>query len=326
MRAARGLDRLAQVGGRVGGELLQARRGRAGGRRRRPRSAARGPASRSASSRRATARYCARPSWTSAASWRRSRSIAARQQLAPQPGGRDAGRELQPEQAQDGPAQRVDPDRLGGAGDDDAHHLPFARDQRQDHPVGRGWRERVLDQPRRGLAQHDRRAGGDGQPPRLLVEGELLGARRRRRSGAGRAGRRRRGGRARRRAGAAPRASPPARRAPAPAARRCRRAPATRARPRRARSRTSGAITARYYAGARDHRRRPPADARGHRGAAGRGPADRRGRARLRRARGGRAGGAAEARRRAAGCRDAGHRRGRGVRGDPRAASRACGC
>ena len=38
----------------------------------------------------------------------------------------------------------------------------------------RGRRERVLDEPAGRLAQDDRRAAGDRQPPRLLVEGELL--------------------------------------------------------------------------------------------------------------------------------------------------------
>ena len=49
----------------------------------------------------------------------------------------------------------------------------------------------------------------------------------------------------------------------------------------------------RYSTRARDHRRRPPVDARGHGGAAGRGPADRGRRAGVRRARSGRARGAA---------------------------------
>ena len=103
----------AQVGGRVRRRAPAGARGRAGGRRRRPRSGASRSGSGSASSRRATARYCASPSWTSAASVRRSRSIAAcsssrRSRAVVMPGG-----ELQAEQAQHGPAQRVDPDRRG---------------------------------------------------------------------------------------------------------------------------------------------------------------------------------------------------------------------
>ena len=248
------------------------------------------------------------------------------QQLAPQPRGRDPGARA---------AGRAGSGRSRSAGRSGSARWrwrsrrppsPVRRDERQDHPVARGRRERVLDEPARGLAQHDRRAGGDRQPPRLLVEGELLGggvadvaAQDRVPVGVGQVER----GVA---AGAAPRASPPARRPRARAARRCRRARARRARPPRARSgppvRSRRDTTPR----ARDHRRRPPADARGHRGAAGRRPADRGGRPGLGRARGRRAGRAAEARRRAAGRRDAGHRRRRGVRRDPRAASRACGC
>jgi hypothetical protein len=87
--------------------------------------------------------------------------------FAPQPGGGDASAQLRAEEADHRPAQRVDGDRLGGARD---HH---ALDERQDHPVRRGRVERVRDEPAGRFPEHDRRTGRE--PPRLLVEGELLG-------------------------------------------------------------------------------------------------------------------------------------------------------
>ncbi len=93
---------------------------------------------------------------------------------ATQPRGLDPGADLQAEQAQHGPAERVDRDPLARAGDHDAGQFALLARQRQDHPVARGRIERVGDEPARCLAQHDRRAAGDREPPGLLVEGQLV--------------------------------------------------------------------------------------------------------------------------------------------------------
>jgi hypothetical protein len=93
--------------------------------------------------------------------------------LLAQARGGDAGAQLQAEQRQHGARQRVDRDRLAGAGDNHADHAVLG-DQREDQPVLGRRVERVLDQPRGGFPEHDRRAGGDRERPGFGLERQLV--------------------------------------------------------------------------------------------------------------------------------------------------------
>ena len=160
--------------------------GRAGGPSRRLRSAARGSGSSRASSRRRDGEVLREP----VVDLGRQRPPLAlhrrAQQLAPQPRGGDARGELQAEQAQDGPAQRVDPDRRWWR-----RRCTTPTISRSPVTSGRitqslaGGVNGFSTSQRRGLAQHDRRRRT--RSPAATPPGRRTAPRRRRcrRSGAG---------------------------------------------------------------------------------------------------------------------------------------------